>query len=124
MRILSASALVAISVWSLPVGAGEGELFTEINANSQFIGIARDFKTFKPIDGVEVKATYGTQVLTTSTDAEGRFRIEGFTGDDYDPNHVTLACAKQGYKTFTVIRRNISPDSKTPGEIECVSSRS
>lgn len=98
-------------------------MFTEINANSQFIGIARDFKTFKPIDAVEVKATYGDQVITTTTDAEGRFRIEGFSGEDYDPNHVTIACAKPGYKAFTVIRRNISPDSKTPGEIDCISQR-
>ncbi len=96
-------------------GDGDGHL-------PQFVGIARDIKSFKPISGVKVVAMRKTsgQFFTTSTDAEGRFRIEGFP-EGFDPDAIEFTCTKDGYKQVNVIRRKISTDPNAPVEIECLS---
>lgn len=96
-------------------GDGEGHL-------PQFVGIARDIKTFKPIPNVKVVAARkpSGQFFVTTTDAEGRFRIEGFP-EDVDRDSIEFACTKDGYKQVNVIRRKISADPNAPVEIECLS---
>ena len=88
----------------------------------QFIGIARDVKSFKPMEGVRVVASRkgSGQFFTTSTDSEGRFRIEGFP-EGFDPETIEFTCTKTGYKQVNVIRRKISSDAGAPVEVECLS---
>jgi len=105
---------VASAAW-----AGGDDLYGDTEGHlPQFIGIARDIKSFKPIDGVRVVATFKSQMLVTLTDAEGRFRIEGFI-DGFDPEAVQIKCEKTGYTPVNVIRRKVSADA--PVEIECLS---
>ena len=82
-------------------------------------GISRDIKSFKPIEGVRITATFKNQTLMTLTDAEGRFRIEGFI-DGYDADAVQFKCEKTGYTQINVIRRKISADANAPVEVECL----
>lgn len=115
--ILAASVLciAAKGVW-----AGGDDLFGDTEGHlPQFIGISRDIKSFKPIEGVRITASFKNQSLTTLTDAEGRFRIEGFI-DGYDADSVQFKCEKTGYTQVNVIRRKISADANAPVEVECL----
>jgi len=99
--------------------AGGDDLFGDSQGHPpQIIGIARDVSNFKPIAQARVVATLRSQSFITMTDAEGRFRIEGFTA--FDPKAVEIACSKSGYTPVNVIRRQISADPNAPLEVECV----
>ncbi len=99
--------------------AGGDDLYGDTEGHlPQFIGIARDIKSFKTIDSMRVVAIFKSQMLVTQTDAEGRFRIEGFI-DGFDPEAVQIKCEKAGYTPVNVIRRKVSPEA--PIEIECLS---
>jgi hypothetical protein len=57
--------------------------------------------------------------LVTRTDILGVYKIPGF-GKDINPDDVTIACAKEGYKQASVLRRpRNAGDTKDPIEIEC-----
>lgn len=102
--------------------AGGDDLYGESGGHPpQFVGIARDIKSFKPIPQMRITAALkgSGQFFVTQSDAEGRFRIEGFS-DDFNPENVQFTCDKPGYKTVNVIRRKISPDPKAPVEVECL----
>lgn len=126
------SRLVVLAIASLlltaPNGvfAGGDDLFGDGAGHPpQFVGIARDIKTMKPVSGVFVVATLKDSNFRASTfaDDEGRFRIEGFP-DGFNPEAVEFTCSKTGYKMLKTIRRKISPDPKAPLEIECLTERS
>lgn len=91
----------------------------------QFVGIARDIKSLKPVPGVFVTAALKDTNYAASTfsDDEGRFRIEGFP-EGFNPDAVEFTCTKAGYKPVKTLRRRISPDPKAPIEIECLNERS
>jgi len=55
--------------------------------------------------------------LVTRTDILGVYKIPGF-GKDINPNDVSIACAKDGYKEANTVRRP-QGDPKDPIEIEC-----
>jgi hypothetical protein len=115
-RILAPVLLVCGASGAL---AGGDDLFGEGQGHPpQVIGIARDVTNFRPIAQVRVTAVFKSQTYVTSTDAEGRFRIEGF--NEFDPKLVEISCAKPGYKPVNVIRRQISQDPNTPLEVECL----
>jgi hypothetical protein len=57
--------------------------------------------------------------LVTRTDIMGVYKIPGF-GKDINPDDVSIACAKDGYKQASVERHpHPADDSKDPVEIEC-----
>jgi hypothetical protein len=57
--------------------------------------------------------------LVTRTDIMGVYKIPGF-GKDINPDEVSIACAKDGYKQASVERHpHPADDSKDPVEIEC-----
>ena len=126
MRVSLALALtLGVMTAATYARAGGDDLFGDtLGHPPQFVGIARDIKTFKPIPGVRVianlKATRAGMV--TYSDDEGRFRIEGFV-EGFDPNGVEISCAKPGYKAVNVIRRKISRDPAAPIEVECLNER-
>ena len=113
----------AIPAMQQPAWAGADDLFGDGQGHPpQFIGIVRDIKSFKPIVGARVFATVkGGQGagVTTYSDAEGRFRIEGFA-EDTNRDTVVIECTKPGFKVVNTIRRKISPDPQAPIEIECL----
>jgi hypothetical protein len=121
-RLAVAAALVSC-LGAEDVRAGGDDLYGDTEGHlPQFIGIARDIKSFKPMAGVRIVATRkgSGQFFTTSTDAEGRFRIEGFP-EGFDPNSIEFTCTKAGYKQVNVIRRKVSSAADAPTEIECLS---
>ena len=119
---LAAAVVLAPSV-QRPAWAGADDLFGDGQGHPpQFVGIVRDIKSFKPIAGARVFATVkdgqGAGV-TTYSDAEGRFRIEGFS-EDTNRDTVVVECSKPGFKAVNTIRRKLSPDPLAPIEIECL----
>ncbi len=114
-----------VALFASPVLAGGDDLYGDTEGHlPQFVGIARDIKTFKPIAGMRVIATLKTTRagMITYSDDEGRFRIEGFI-DGFDADAVEISCAKPGYKPVNVIRRKISGDPAAPVEVECLNER-
>ena len=114
--------LSAIPAMQQPAWAGADDLFGDGQGHPpQFIGIVRDIKSFKPIPGALVFAGITGQGAGTTTysDAEGRFRIEGFS-EDTNRDTVVIRCSKPGFKVVNTIRRKISPDPQAPIEIECL----
>lgn len=60
--------------------------------------------------------------IIAHTNILGAYRIPGF-GIDINPDDVTIACKKDGYKQLRVVRRQESPDGKAAVEIECTLER-
>lgn len=91
----------------------------------QFVGIARDIKSLRPVAGVFVTAILKdtNHQASTFSDEEGRFRIEGFP-EGFNSDAVDFTCTKAGYKAVKTLRRKISSDPKAPIEIECLNERS
>jgi hypothetical protein len=114
---------LAAEIGSTPVAlAGADDLFGDNQGHPpQFIGIVRDVKSFKPIPGARVTAGLPGRSggITTYSDAEGRFRIEGFN-EETDRATVQIECSKLGFKPVNVIRRKLSNDPQTPVEVECL----
>lgn len=103
--------------------AGADDLYGDGQGHPpQFVGIVRDIKSFKPIAGARVFAAVkdgqGAGV-TTYSDAEGRFRIEGFS-EETNRDTVVVECSKPGFKVVNTIRRRLSADPLAPIEIECL----
>ena len=104
--------------------AGADDLYGDGQGHPpQFVGIVRDIKSFKPITGARIFAAIKGQDagigVTTYSDTEGRFRIEGFS-EETDRDTVVVECSKPGFKVVNTIRRRISPDPLAPIEIECL----
>jgi hypothetical protein len=60
----------------------------------------------------------GTEMATRSV-ANGMYKFERLNMQ-FDPQLVTIACAKEGYKQARVLKRSgASADPKKPTEIEC-----
>lgn len=131
-RIWTVFSILAAVTVSAGIGAGVGlrsfawagadDLFGDNQGHPpQFIGIVRDVKTFKPIPGARVTAAvagHGAGV-TTYSDGEGRFRIEGFNPET-KLETVDIQCTKPGFKSVNTIRRKISSDPQAPIEVECL----
>ena len=61
----------------------------------------------------------GRPSIVTRTNAAGFYRIPGF-GKDIAPNHVTISCAKEGFKqTKAFIKTAAAKKPATAIEIEC-----
>ena len=103
--------------------AGADDLFGDNQGHPpQFVGIVRDIKSFKPIPGARIFAMVKDgqgQGVTTYSDAEGRFRIEGFS-EETNRDTVVVECSKPGFKQVNTIRRRLSSDPLAPIEIECL----
>lgn len=117
--------MTALSASPHRARAGDEDLYGDTAGHPpQFIGIARDIKSLKPLPGVFVLAKLKDTNYHASTfsDEEGRFRIEGFP-DGFDPGAVEFTCTKAGYKMVKTLTRKISPDPNTPVEVECLNER-
>lgn len=105
-------------------GGGPGDETSRQDTGTHFFGEAKDVKGFAPLEGVRVKvAIVGTrQYLVVLTDADGKFRLEGF-GKDLSADKVDVTCAKDGYRQVEALRRHVSRSISSPIVVECLLAR-
>jgi len=123
-----AGGLVGLALAAAPLlahaGGGPGDESSRQESGTHFFGDAKDVKGFAPLEGVRVKvAIAGTrQFLVVLTDADGRFRLEGF-GKDLSVDKVDVSCDKDGYRTVEALRRPASRAKGAPIVVECLLAR-
>jgi hypothetical protein len=102
-------------------GGGPGDVSSHEDNGTHFFGEAKDVKGYRPLEGVRVKvAIAGTrQFLIVLTDADGRFRLEGF-GKDVPAAKVEITCDKDGYRTVEAMRRQTGSRAASPIAVECL----
>ncbi len=99
-----------------------GEAFSErdeLDNGPSFFGDAKEVRSLRSIQKVQVKAELGQRRISTFTNAEGHFKIPSF-GKETVVDNVTITCAKEGYRTLDISRRRMSAAADAPVEIECL----
>ena len=95
-------------LWSFPSRAGELDSERDEDIDLAFVGSARETGTLKPVPGVQVRAETGGRRILVRTNSEGVYRLIPNFGDDVTASQVTITCAKDGYETVDVSRRQLS----------------
>jgi hypothetical protein len=108
----------------VPARAGSisllGQGITNGANGPSFIGFAR-LAGGAGLSGVKVTAAIkgNTKTMVTASDVLGFYTIPG-VGKGVNPNDVTIACAKDGYKQTNLVRRpHAATDTKDPVEVDC-----
>lgn len=118
--------VVSTAAFALPVlaGGGPGDVSSRENSGTHFFGEVKDITGFKPLEGVRVRvAVSGTRMfLVVLTDAEGRFRLEGF-GRDIPGNKIKVTCEKKGYRAVEISHQQMGKHPRSPIGVECLLSR-
>jgi hypothetical protein len=113
-------ALLLIAPSQLRAG-GTGFTDEDINASDgpAFFGFVREVGGAGIADAKVTAELKDRGALVTRTDIMGVYKIPGF-GQDINPDDVSIACAKDGYKQADVQRQpHAAGDTKDPIEIEC-----
>lgn len=114
---------VLTAAFALPAmaGGGPGDPQSEQESGTHFFGEVKDVGGFKPLEGARVKvAIAGTPMfLVVLTDAEGRFRLEGF-GRDVEAAKIKVTCDKDGYRAVETTHRQVGRRAASPIEVECL----
>lgn len=106
---LAAVAVLAVTAfWSYPSHSGELDSERDEDVDLAFVGSARETGTLKPIPGVQVRAETGGRRILVRTNSEGVYRLIPNFGDGTTASQVTITCAKDGYETVDVSRRQLS----------------
>jgi hypothetical protein len=106
---LAGAAVVAAAVfWSAPSRAGELDSERDEDVDLAFVGSARETGTLKPIPGVQIRAEVAGRRILVRTNSEGVYRLIPNFGDGVTASQVTITCAKEGYETVDVSRRQLS----------------
>ena len=104
-----------------PVYSGELDSERDEEVDLAFVGSARETGTLKPIDGVQVRAEMGSRRILVRTNTEGVYRLIPNFGSDVVADQITISCAKDGYETVDVSRRQLSDKKvKTLVVAECL----
>ena len=114
--------LVCFAVVLLSAQSYGGEAFSErdeLDNGPSFFGEAKEVRSLRSIQKVQVKAELGQRRISTYTNAEGHFKIPSF-GEEAVVDNGTVTCAKEGYRTLDVSRRRMSAAADAPVEIECL----
>lgn len=84
-----------------------------------YFGFVKDERG-APVRDAKVSASYKTSLtLVIRTNATGGYKIRGFK-NDINPNDVTIACAKEGYKQVRTFRRPFAKGKPVKSvETEC-----
>jgi hypothetical protein len=111
----------AIAMLSFPrTHAGEAISEKDLLENGpSFFGEAKEVGTLRPMQNVQVKAEIGEQRISTYTNDEGAFKIPGM-GKETVADSVVITCAKPGYRTLDMSRRQLSSAADAPVVIECL----
>jgi hypothetical protein len=102
------TALAAVAFWSYPSHSGELDSERDEDVDLAFVGSARETGTLKPVPGVQVRAETGGRRILVRTNSEGVYRLIPNFGDGVTASQVTITCAKDGYETVDVSRRQLS----------------
>ena len=102
------AAFAAAALWSHPARAGELDSERDEDIDLAFVGSARETGTLKPIPGVQIRAEAGGRRILVRTNTEGVYRLIPNFGDGVTANQVAISCAKDGYETIDVSRRQLS----------------
>jgi len=102
--LVSATAVL----WSSPSHAGELDSERDEDVDLAFVGSARETGTLKPVPGVQVRAEASGRRILVRTNSEGVYRLIPNFGDGVTASQVTITCAKDGYETVDVSRRQLS----------------
>jgi hypothetical protein len=114
--------LVSFAVVFVSAKSYGGEAFSErdeLDNGPSFFGEAKEVRSLRSIQKVQVKAELGQRRISTYTNAEGHFKIPSF-GKETVADNVTITCTKEGYRTLDVSRRRMSAAADSPVEIECL----
>jgi hypothetical protein len=102
------AAFAVAVLWSYPSRAGELDSERDEDIDLAFVGSARETGTLKPIPGVQIRAEVGGRRILVRTNTEGVYRLVPNFGDGVTANQVAISCAKDGYETIDVSRRQLS----------------
>ncbi len=102
------AALAAAALSPHPSHAGELDSERDEDVDLAFVGSARETGTLKPIAGVQIRAEVGGRRILIRTNSEGVYRLIPNFGDGVTASQVTISCAKDGYETVDVSRRQLS----------------
>ena len=102
------TALAAIVFWSYPSHSGELDSERDEDIDLAFVGSARETGTLKPVPGVQVRAEASGRRILVRTNSEGVYRLIPNFGDGVTASQVTITCAKDGYESVDVSRRQLS----------------
>ena len=119
---IARTVLAACAVILLSAPSYGGEAFSErdeLDNGPSFFGEAKEVRSLRSIQKVQVKAELGQRRISTYTNAEGHFKIPSF-GKETVADNVTITCTKEGYRTLDISRRRMSAAADAPIEIECL----
>jgi hypothetical protein len=116
--ILVCFALAAISSSKSYAGDAVSER-DELDNGPSFFGDAKEVGSLRPMQGVQVRAEFGDQRISTYTKDEGSFKIPSF-GKETVVDNVAISCSKGRYRSLDVSRRRLSSAADAPVMIECL----
>ena len=102
------AAFSAMVFWCQPSRSGDLDSERDEDVDLAFVGSARETGTLKPIPGVQIRAEAGGRRILVRTNTEGVYRLIPNFGDGVTASQVTISCAKDGYETVDVSRRQLS----------------
>ena len=102
------AALAAALLWSAPSRSGELDSERDEDVDLAFVGSARETGTLKPVPGVQIRAEVGGRRILVRTNTEGVYRLIPNFGEGVTASQVAISCAKDGYETIEVSRRQLS----------------
>lgn len=106
---LLAGATVAAAVFSFhPSYGGELDSERDEDATLAFVGSTRQVGTLAPIPEVVVKAELGNRRIIVRSNNEGVYKLIPNFGADIKGDSVEISCAKDGFETVDVSRRELS----------------
>lgn len=106
---LLAGAVVAAVVVSLrPCYGGELDSERDEDATLAFVGSTRQVGTLAPVPEVVVRAELGNRRIIVRSNNEGVYKLIPNFGAEVKGDSVTISCAKDGYETVDVSRRELS----------------
>ena len=107
------AAVAAIVFSSRPSYSGELDSERDEDVGLAFVGSARETGTLTPIPGVQIKAEIGNRRILVRTNSQGIYKLIPNFGSDVTADKVTISCAKDGYDTVDVSRRQLSSAPNT-----------
>lgn len=98
----------AAAFWSCASYSGELDSERDEDVDLAFVGSARETGTLKPIPGVQIRAEVGGRRILVRTNSEGVYRLIPNFGEGVTASQVAITCAKDGFETVDVSRRQLS----------------
>ncbi|MFZ0767017.1 MAG: hypothetical protein WA832_06015 [Bradyrhizobium sp.] len=102
------AAFAAAVFSSQPSYSGQVDSERDEDYDLAFVGSARETGTLAPIPDVQVRAEMGKWRIMVRTNSEGVYKLYPSFGSDIKADQITISCAKDGYETVDVSRRQLS----------------